>query len=111
MTRFASAFLLGLFALAAPAAHAETPTFTLTIKDHKFEPATLEVPAGEKVKLSIVNNDPTAEEFESHKLNREKVIPGNSTGTVFIGPLEPGSYPFVGEFNEDTAKGTIIAKQ
>ena len=87
-----------------------TETFTLVIKDHVFTPAELQVPAGQKIKLVIENQDASAEEFESHSLNREKVIPGNSKGVVFLAPLDPGTYKFVGEFHEDTAKGKIIAK-
>lgn len=90
-------------------AQAESP-YVLTIKDHKFNPEVLEVPAGEKVKLRIVNEDPTPEEFESHELKREKIIKGNSEAVVLIGPLEPGTYPFFGEFHEDTAKGSILVK-
>lgn len=98
--------------LALPVAGAQAAEeFTLTIKDHKFSPATLNVPAGEKVKLIIVNQDPTPEEFESYELNREKIIQGNSQGIVFIGPLKPGTYPYFGEFNMDTAKGEIIAAE
>jgi hypothetical protein len=43
-------------------------------------------------------------------LNREKVIAGRSTATIYIGPLAPGRYPFVGEYNEKTAKGAVVAK-
>ena len=82
----------------------------LVIENHRFQPEIVDVPAGKKVKLLIENRDSTPEEFESHSLNREKVIPGKSTGTVYIGPLAAGSYPFVGEFNEKTAKGVIVAK-
>jgi len=95
---------------ASPAAHAEDLVVNLTIRDHKFEPATVNVPANTRVKLLIRNTDATPEEFESHVLNREKVIAGNSTGTVLIGPLKPGAYSFVGEFHEKTAKGVILAK-
>ena len=102
-------FLGICLALTYPAI-AATTEYTLTIKDHTFSPATLEVPAGEKIKLIIDNQDASAEEFESYDLNREKIIPGNSKGQVFIGPLKPGSYGFFGEFNADKAKGTIIAK-
>ena len=84
--------------------------FTLTIKDHKFDPAEITIPANTKVKLIVKNLDPTPEEFESHKLHREKVIQGNSQAVIYIGPLGPGSYPFVGEFHEDTAKGRITVK-
>ena len=58
----------------------------------------------------VHNQDPTAEEFESYELNREKVIPGGSKASIFIGPLEPGRYPFFGEFNEKTAQGVVIAE-
>jgi plastocyanin len=78
------------------------------IESHKFDPAEITVPAGKKIKLIVENRDATPEEFESHALNREKVIAGKSTATIFIGPLKPGRYPFVGEYNEATAKGTIV---
>lgn len=102
-----AAFCLGLVTAASAD---DTPTFEIAIKDHKFLPATLEVPAGKKIKLIVKNQDPTPEEFESYELNREKVIPGNSQGIVFIGPLDPGTYPFFGDFNQATAQGKIIAK-
>ncbi len=82
----------------------------LVIENHRFQPETVSVPVGQKIKLIIENRDATPEEFESHPLNREKVIPAKSTATVYIGPLAAGSYPFVGEFNEKTAKGVIVAK-
>lgn len=88
----------------------EKEFFEIVIKDHKFSPAELHVPAGKKIKLVIDNQDPTPEEFESHDFNREKIITGNSKATVFIGPLEAGIYEYFGEFNMDTAKGKIIAE-
>ena len=94
---------------AGPAAAADDE-FNLVIQDHVFQPAELVVPAGKKVKLVVENRDATPEEFESHALNREKVIAGKSKATIFIGPLKPGSYPFVGEYHETTAKGVIVAK-
>jgi hypothetical protein len=87
-----------------------TQEFRLVIKDHKFEPTELMIPAGVKVKLVVDNQDATPEEFESHELNREKVIPGNSQAGIFVGPLDAGVYPFFGEFNEATAKGKLIVK-
>lgn len=101
--------LISLLAL-APVARAETPEFTVAIKNHRFEPAELTVPAGKKVKLIIDNHDPTPEEFESHDLKREKVIAGGNKAIVWIGPLKPGRYRFVGEYHEDTAQGLLIAK-
>jgi hypothetical protein len=89
---------------------AQDASFTLTIKDHRFEPSQLEVPAGKKFKLLVKNLDATPEEFDSTDLKREKVIPGKSEATVIIGPLRQGTYKFVGEFHESTAKGSIVAK-
>lgn len=84
--------------------------YTLVIKDHRFQPAELSVPAGKKIKLLVENHDSTPEEFESHDLNREKVIAGRSTATIFVGPLVPGRYRFFGEFNEKTAQGVIVVQ-
>jgi plastocyanin len=97
-------------AIASTGALAQDASFTLTIKDHRFDPTELQVPAGRKIRLLVKNLDPTPEEFESHDLKREKVIPGKSEATIVIGPLKPGSYKFVGEFHESTAKGAIVAR-
>ena len=86
---------------------AEVPVFTIEIRDHLFFPSELVIPANTKVKLLMINQDPTPEEFESYELNREKVIMGGAKATIFIGPLAPGQYPFFGEFNPKTAQGLI----
>ncbi|MDH5610993.1 MAG: cupredoxin domain-containing protein [Gammaproteobacteria bacterium] len=91
-------------------AQATPVEFEIVIKDHQFTPSTLIVPVDKKIKLKVINADATAEEFESYKLNREKIIPGNSKAVVFIGPLEAGEYDFFGEFNPATAQGKIIAQ-
>lgn len=84
--------------------------YTIVIKDNKFSPEEIVVPAGEKIRLIVDNQDPTPEEFESHDMNREKIIAGNKKAKIFVGPLKPGKYHFFGEFNMDTANGYIIAK-
>jgi len=84
------------------------PLVELRIKDHLFFPETLEIPADTKIKLLVINEDPTPEEFESYELNREKVIPGNRKAVIFIGPLAPGEYPFFGEFYPKTAQGKVV---
>ncbi|MDE2309457.1 MAG: cupredoxin domain-containing protein [Betaproteobacteria bacterium] len=96
--------LLPLTALAADA------DYTLVIKEHRFQPPELTVPSGKKIKLLIENQDATPEEFDSHALNREKVVAGHGSATLYIGPLDPGRYPFIGEFHEATAQGEIIAR-
>ena len=57
---------------------AQAQELTITIKDHKFSPAELKVPAKKRITLTVVNDDPTPEEFESKKLKVEKVIPGKT---------------------------------
>jgi len=68
------------------------------------------VPANTKIKLIVVNEDPTPEEFESHELNREKVVIGKGTIPVYVGPLKPGRYPFFGDFHQETAQGVLVVK-
>jgi hypothetical protein len=111
MLRRLTGVLLILLPLAAAlAAESEPPTVQIVISEHKFEPAEVQVPANVKVKLVIENRDATPEEFESYELNREKIVPGKGTITVFVGPLKPGRYPFFGEFNQATAQGVLVAK-
>lgn len=94
----------------ASIALAADDAYTLTIKDHQFQPETIEVPAGKRVKLTVINKDATPEEFESHELHVEKIVSGGNSISVFVGPLKAGSYSFFGEMHEDTAKGTLVAK-
>jgi len=88
---------------------AELLVFELRLKAHLFNPSTLYVPAGQKIKLVIYNEDPSPEEFESFALNREKVVLGHSKGVVFLGPIAAGQYSFSGEYNPNSARGVLIA--
>ena len=101
---------LSLFLSTALVAFAQDKEFAITIKDHRFTPDRVEIPAGQKVKFVVDNQDATPEEFESNSMKIEKVIPGKSKATIFVGPLKAGEYKFVGEFNEKTAKGVVVAK-
>ena len=100
--------LPGLLLLWSTVATAATAEFEIVIRDHLFYPSELTIPSGVKVRLRIINEDETPEEFESFELNREKVILGKRSGVVFIGPLQAGEYPFFGEFYPKTAQGKII---
>jgi len=107
--RFTAALALATSAMAGIATAAE-PEALLVIKNHRFQPAELKVPAGQRIKLTVHNQDSTPEEFESHSLNREKVVPGGAKATLYIGPLKAGRYDFFGEYHEATAKGVVIAE-
>jgi hypothetical protein len=101
--------LVAVWAGASSPASAEDAVYKLTLRDHKFEPATVEVTANAKFKLSITNAQKEPAEFESHELNREKVIPPGATVSVNIGPLKPGTYKFMDDFHQQ-ATGSIVAK-
>jgi hypothetical protein len=88
----------------------DKPTFEINIKNHKFEPEEVVIPADTKVRLIVKNLDDTIEEFESFDLKKEKIVPANSQIKVIIGPLKSGEYNFFGEFNPKTAQGKIIVK-
>jgi len=98
--------------LALPvAAAAEPMEIRITIKQHRFEPEKIEVPAGQRLKLVVVNADATPEEFESKVLRIERVIMGGQSATFNVRPLNKGqTYKFFGEFHEDTAQGALIAQ-
>ena len=119
MTALTKAFafiLLGLVAVAAitttqrPALAADEVEVTISIKDHKFDPAEVKVPAGKPIKITVKNLDATAEEFESKPLKVEKVISGNSSAVIRLKAQSKGSYKFFGEYHEKTAQGVLIAE-
>ena len=88
----------------------EAAEYKLVIKDHRFQPAELKIPSDRKIKLLVENQDATAEEFESHDFDREKIVAPGATITINVGPLEPGRYEFFGEFHMDTAQGALIVE-
>jgi len=102
--------LLALVFLALPTRAEDVPEQHLSLKNHSFVPQELTVPINTKVKLIVKNEDGEAAEFESFELNREKVVPANGAITVYLDPLDPGTYPFFDDFHRDTTTGKIIAK-
>ena len=101
-----AAVFLGLATLPSLAAD----ELTVTIKDHKFTPSEIRIPANKRLSIVVVNDDPTPEEFESLPMKIEKIIPGKSKAVIRFGPLKSGRYEFMGEFNQATAKGVMIAE-
>ena len=93
----------------AVAAQPDAATVTLTLKDHRFTPASVTVPAGAKVKIELVNQDPAVEEFDSVDLGIERDVTPHGRTSFSIGPLKPGTYSFMGELHADTAQGVVTA--
>ena len=101
-----SGMLLGGNAVAAE----ELPAFEIVVRDGVFSPKTLEVPAGRRVKLVLVNEGPGPLEFENDEMRIEKVIGAGARSFVVLPKLKPGEYDFVDEFNPITGELKVIAK-
>jgi plastocyanin len=102
--------LVGLLILTfAPSALADDPTVSIVLKNNQFVPSEVPIPAGVKVKLIVRNDNATASEFESIQFHREKVVAPGQEITVFVGPLDPGSYEFYDDFHPET-RGHLVVK-
>ena len=108
LTRPAAAILVAMLATTAFAEDA--PMFKLVARDGKFEPATLEVPAGKRVRVEVSNQNAKAIEFESKDLKQEKVIAKGAKSSIVVNGLKPGTYVFFDEHKPDAPKGKIVAK-
>ena len=106
-----SCFALAMAVTTNTAVAAEPPSYTITIHDNKFDPVTLTVPAGERIKLIIKNTRTMPSEFESAELGREKVVPGSTTLDLWIGPLKPGKYQYIDEFNPPVSGWVVATEQ
>ena len=81
--------LLGLAAfLALSPAAAQAQSITVTIKDHKFTPSEIKIPANKRVEITVVNDDATPEEFESYR----RLALGKGFLMVSASPLTRSSY-------------------
>jgi Cupredoxin-like domain len=88
---------------------ADDPTFPIVIKNNQFIPSEVQIPAGVKVKLIVRNENQSPSEFESNQFHREKVVGPGQEITVYVGPLDPGSYEFFDDFNSQT-RGHLVVK-
>ena len=103
--------LLFLFAFAlGTRAQADDPMIELRFENRRFIPQTITVPANQPFKIRITNASKEAIEFESFKLNREKVVGPGESVIVLLPALRPGSYDFYDDFHQDVPEGTITAK-
>ncbi|MEY2161254.1 MULTISPECIES: cupredoxin domain-containing protein [unclassified Rhodanobacter] len=91
-------------------AEGAVPEYTLVIHNHTYQPTTLNVPANTKFKLLVRNEDATPSEFESNDFNREQIVLPGTTATVFVGPLDRGSYTFFDDFHRATGNGVLVVQ-
>lgn len=108
--------LLGLAAaaaalvLASSAQADDLKEFALSIKGAVFTPAEIRVPANTPFVIRMKNENAAPVELEAKDLKIEKVAAGNSEIVVRVKAVKPGTYLFVDEFQEDVAKGHVIAE-
>lgn len=100
-------FSLGLFSVVAQAAGDDA--LVLTIRQAHFEPQNLEIPSGVRAKVIVRNQDAMPAEFESTDLSREVIVPAHGEVTVFLGPVDPGTYKYFNDFNHNMT-GTVVVK-
>jgi hypothetical protein len=107
--------MLGAAACLFPAVAAGAPgpsdpvVVSLSLKDHRFSPESVTVPAGRPIRIELANQDSALEEFDSEDLRVEKDVAPHQELSFTVGPLQPGRYSFMGELHSDTASGTLEA--
>lgn len=96
----------------ATAASPEKPSELIEIRfdQHHFTPERVEVAAGVPLTLKVVNASKERIEFESFKLDREKVVEPGHTLVLHLPALRPDSYDFYDDFHSDVPEGTIVAR-
>jgi hypothetical protein len=99
-----------LIVLVPAGARGDDTVIELRFENRRFTPQTITVPANQALTLRITNASKEPIEFESFKLNREKVVGPGETITVRIPALRPGSYDFYDDFHQDVPAGSIVAK-
>jgi hypothetical protein len=102
--------LVALFAATAPQRASAADPVRLTLVNHRFQPDHVTVPAGERFRIELTNQDDTTDEFESYDMKFEKIVVSGGHIAVFAGPLHPGTYKFFDDYHPDTATGTITAE-
>jgi plastocyanin len=107
--RLAKWMFVAVCVLEAAPSLADDPSFSIVLRNNQFVPSELQIPAGVKVKLVVRNENSAVSEFESTQFHREKVVPPGQEITVFVGPLDPGSYEFFDDFHPET-RGHLVVK-
>ena len=108
--KVAAVFLL-LFTYEPLIAQEITPlSIEIHFKEHHFTPLKIAVPAGIPLNVKVLNDSHERIEFESFKLNREKVVEAGQSILVHVPALRPGNYDFFDDFHSDVPEGDIAAK-
>ena len=98
-----------LLGASATSAFAADDVVNLTLKDHKFSPDGVTIPAGKKVKFVVKNLDATPA-GSSDDFKAEKVVPAGKSVEILVGPLKAGTYEFHDEYHEAQSKTHLTVK-
>jgi Cupredoxin-like domain len=91
-------------------AQSEDTVIELRFENRRFIPQTITVRANQALKIKVINASKETIEFESFKLNRERVVGPGETIILSLPALRPGTYDFYDDFHQDVPEGSIIAK-
>ena len=87
----------------------QSASVAISVKDHRFQPSQISVPANRPISFRVKNLDSEPMEFESTSLRVEKVIAPGSEGVVNVRALAPGHYEFFDDFHQQT-RGTLVVQ-
>ena len=111
MPRTIAKLVSGIFLLAASALFPAIAdhSVSISVKNHRFQPAQIQAPAKTPIELRVKNLDSTAIEFESDTLHVEKVVNGNSEAVIRLKPLDPGRYEFYDDYHHEST-GVLVVR-
>ena len=87
----------------------QSANVAISVKDHRFQPGQISVPANRPISIGVKNLDSAPMEFESVSLRVEKVIAPSSEGVVNVRALAPGRYEFFDDFHQQT-RGVLVVE-
>ena len=106
-----AALLVFTMAILGDNALGEDGVVDLRYENHRFAPQTITVPTNRPFRIKVINASNETIEFESFKLNRERVIGPGETAIVNVPALSPGRYDFYDDLHQDVPEGVVIAVQ
>ena len=109
-TRLLQSLAAALAGRAAAAAAEDLPVARVEFNDGAVNTRLIELPAGKRFMLEMVNTGKTPAEFESRSLGVEIVIPPGATRTRRMPPKLAGKYPFFDDFHMETTQGHLVMK-
>lgn len=86
------------------------PSFLVEVRDGRFTPGRIEIPARRRVRIELVNHGPGPLEFENDEMGIEKVLGAGGRSFVVLPPLQPGRHEISDEFNPITGVLEVLAR-